>query len=68
MQQEASGGRADIGGAEQSVRTIATVQTAEELGQMELGLPDEYFKSLGRVAARAEDGAPPKPKTKKGKR
>ena len=30
----------------------------------ELGLPDDYFKSLGRVAARAEEGAPPKPKTK----
>jgi multidrug efflux pump subunit AcrB len=32
VQQEASGGRADIGGAEQSVRTIATVQTAAEVG------------------------------------
>ena len=31
VQQEASGGRADLGGAEQSVRTIATVQSAEEL-------------------------------------
>ena len=30
----------------------------------ELGLPDDYFKSLGRVAARAEEGAPPKLKTK----
>lgn len=30
----------------------------------ELGLPDDYFKAASRVAARAEDGAPPKPKTK----
>lgn len=30
----------------------------------ELGLPDDYFRSLGRVAARAEEDAPPKPKTK----
>jgi multidrug efflux pump subunit AcrB len=33
MQQEASGGRADVGGIEQSVRTIATVQSAEELAR-----------------------------------
>ncbi len=30
----------------------------------ELGLPDDYFKALGRVAARAEEGAPARPKTK----
>ena len=34
IQQEASGGRADLGGAEQSVRTIATVQSAGELAAM----------------------------------
>ena len=32
MQQEASGGRADLGGAEQSVRTLATVQSAAGAG------------------------------------
>jgi multidrug efflux pump subunit AcrB len=40
VQQEASGGRADVGGAEQSVRTIATVQTAAEVGQIEIALTD----------------------------
>lgn len=40
IQQEASGGRADVGGTEQSVRTIATVQSAEELGRMEITLSD----------------------------
>ncbi|MGA7480071.1 MAG: efflux RND transporter permease subunit, partial [Azonexus sp.] len=40
IQQEGSGGRADVGGVEQSVRTIATVQSAEELGQMEISLGD----------------------------
>ena len=35
-QQDASGGRSDVGGAEQSVRTIATVRTAAELAQMEI--------------------------------
>jgi multidrug efflux pump subunit AcrB len=39
IQQEASGGRADVGGAEQSVRTIATVQSAEELGALEIRCP-----------------------------
>ncbi len=38
VQQEASGGRTDIGGAEQSVRTIATVQSADELARMEITL------------------------------
>ena len=38
MQREASGGRTDVGGAEQSVRTIATVQSAAELAQMEIAL------------------------------
>ena len=34
VQQEASGGRVGFGGAEQSVRVIATVQTAEEMGEI----------------------------------
>ena len=38
VQQEASGGRTDVGGAEQSVRTIATVQSADELARMEIAL------------------------------
>jgi multidrug efflux pump subunit AcrB len=36
VQQEASGGRTDVGGAEQSVRTIATVASAQELGALEI--------------------------------
>ncbi len=38
VQGEASGGRADIGGVEQSVRTLATVSSAEELGALEIPL------------------------------
>ena len=34
IQQEAAGGRADIGGIEQSVRTIATVRSAAELATL----------------------------------
>ena len=38
IQQDASGGRSDVGGAEQSVRTIATVRSAADLARMELSL------------------------------
>ncbi|MFT3663816.1 efflux RND transporter permease subunit [Piscinibacter sp.] len=50
VQQEASGGRADLGGAEQSVRTIATVQSAEELARMEVALADGRRIRLDQVA------------------
>ena len=50
VQQEASGGRTDIGGAEQSVRTIATVQTADELAAMEIPLSDGRSIRLDEVA------------------
>jgi multidrug efflux pump subunit AcrB len=50
VQQEASGGRADVGGAEQSVRTIATVQSAEELARMEVTLSDGRRIRLDQVA------------------
>jgi multidrug efflux pump subunit AcrB len=49
-QQEASGGRVDFGGSEQSVRTIATVATAQEIAQMELSLADGRRLRLDRVA------------------
>ncbi len=51
VQQEASGGRTDVGGAEQSVRTIATVQTADELAAMEISLSDGRHIRLGQVAS-----------------
>jgi multidrug efflux pump subunit AcrB len=50
VQQEASGGRTDIGGAEQSVRTIATVQSAEELARMEIVLTNGRHIRLDQVA------------------
>lgn len=50
IQQEASGGRTDVGGAEQSVRTIATVQSAEELARMEIALSDGRRIRLNQVA------------------
>ncbi len=50
IQQEASGGRADVGGVEQSVRTIATVGGAEELGAMDIVLSDGRHVRLDQVA------------------
>lgn len=50
IQQEASGGRADLGGAEQSVRTLATVQTAQELAAMEVTLSDGRHVRLDAIA------------------
>lgn len=50
IQQEASGGRAEIGGAEQSVRTLATVQTAQELAAMDISLSDGRHVRLDQVA------------------
>ncbi len=50
VQQEASGGRMDVGGGEQSVRTIATVQSADELARMELALSDGRRIRLDQVA------------------
>ena len=50
VQQEASGGRADIGGIEQSVRTIATVQSAEELAALDIVLSDGRRIRLDQVA------------------
>ena len=51
IQQESSGGRADVGSAEQSVRMIATVQTAAELARMEIPLSDGRRIRLDQVAS-----------------
>ena len=50
IQQEASGGRADVGGAEQSVRTLATVASASELARMDIVLSDGRRVRLDQVA------------------
>ncbi|WP_234084511.1 efflux RND transporter permease subunit [Azonexus sp. R2A61] len=50
IQQEASGGRTDIGGVEQSVRTIGTVQTAAELAAMDIVLGDGRRVRLDQLA------------------
>ena len=50
VQQDASGGRADVGGIEQSVRTIATVQSAAEIGALEIALADGRRVRLSELA------------------
>ncbi len=50
IQTEASGGRADLGGAEQTVRTIATVRSAQELAQIDIPLSNGRYVRLDQVA------------------
>ena len=54
VQQEAPGGRGDVSGAEQSVRTIATVATAAELATLDLPLADGRHIRLDQVATIAD--------------
>ena len=49
-QQEAPGGRADLGSGEQSVRTLATVGSAAEIGALEIPLSDGRRIRLDQVA------------------
>jgi multidrug efflux pump subunit AcrB len=51
VQREAPGGRGDVGGAEQSVRTIATVQSAAQLAQLDIPLTDGRHVRLDQVAS-----------------
>ena len=51
VQQDASGGRTDLGGAEQAVRTIATVQSAEQLGRLNVSLSDGRSVRLDQIAS-----------------
>jgi multidrug efflux pump subunit AcrB len=60
VQQDAAGGRADLGGAEQSVRTVATVQTAQELARLDVPLADGRRIRLDQVATVADTVAEPR--------
>ena len=60
VQREAPGGRGDISGAEQSVRTIATVKTADELSRVEVPLPDGRHVRLDQVATVRDTVAEPR--------
>ncbi|MFT4266075.1 MAG: efflux RND transporter permease subunit [Xenophilus sp.] len=60
VQQESAGGRADLGGTEQPVRTIATVASADELRQMQIPLPDGRRIALANVATVRDTVAEPR--------
>ena len=50
VQRDASGGRANIGKGEQALRTLASVNTAAELGEVELSLNDGRRIQLKQIA------------------
>ena len=50
VQQDTPGGRGDVSGAEQAVRTIATVHSARELAALELPLSDGRGIRLDQIA------------------
>ncbi len=50
VQQDSAGGRADIGGSEQPMRTLAAVASAHELGKLELALSDGRHIQLDQIA------------------
>jgi len=60
VQKEAPGGRGDVSGAEQAVRTIATVKSAAELSAMELPLADGRRVRLDQVATVTDTVAEPR--------
>jgi multidrug efflux pump subunit AcrB len=60
VQQEAPGGRGDVSGAEQAVRTIATVKSATELGMLDLPLADGRHIRLDQVATITDTVAEPR--------
>ncbi len=60
MQNESAGGRADVGDGEQPIRTLATVQSAEELRKVELPLADGRRIRLDEVATVSDTFAEPR--------
>ncbi len=50
LQRELSGGRIDLGGGEQAVRTLATVRSAQELAAIEVSLGDNRRVRLDQLA------------------
>ena len=60
VQQEGSGGRMDLGVGEQAVRTLATVKTAQEIGQIELATSRGASIRLDQVATVRDTLAEPR--------
>jgi multidrug efflux pump subunit AcrB len=60
VQMEAAGGKTDLGGSEQPVRTLATVASAQELANLELSLPDGRRLRLDQIGAVSDTFAQPR--------
>ena len=60
VQQDSAGGRTDVGGGEQPVRTLAAVQSAAELGRLQLNLSDGRKIRLDQVASVTDTIAEPR--------
>ena len=60
VQTESAGGRADVGGGEQPVRTLATVQSAREVGLIQIALPGGRTIKLEDVAVVTDTVAEPR--------
>ena len=60
VQLDSAGGRTDVGGGEQPVRTLATVRSAQELGQIQLALADGRRIRLDQVATVTDTTAEPR--------
>ena len=60
MQLESTGGRTDLGGGEQPVRTLATVRSAQEIGRIEIALSGNRRVELQDVATVRDTVAEPR--------
>ncbi|MGZ8217481.1 efflux RND transporter permease subunit [Methylomagnum sp.] len=60
VQRESAGGRTDLGGGEQPVRTLGNVVSADELRSMELSLSDGHRIRLDRLATVSDTVAEPR--------
>lgn len=60
VQTESAGGRTDVGGGEQPVRTLATVRTAREVGDIQIGIAGGRTIKLSDVADVTDTTAEPR--------
>ena len=60
MQLESAGGRTDLGGSEQPVRTLATVRSAQEIGRIEIPLAGGRRVQVQDVATVTDTVAEPR--------
>ncbi|MDB5731054.1 MAG: acriflavin resistance protein, partial [Variovorax sp.] len=60
VQTESAGGRTDLGGSEQPVRTLATVRSAGELADLQIALADGRRIRLDQVATVSDTIAQPR--------